>query len=540
MPRKKKQLSPIPDNKFTEWCDLKIFFEEITKEIVFPEQEQLFKEVEKIDEITDIIICCGRGCGKTWSLAVIALWYAFVLSHVQNRALHVAVLAGSKDESEILFKYLRRILKKFPEIDQYIAQNQRGGTRFTRDYLEFKDTSSIIALPCSMTGVCGHRASLLIVDEAGLKEFKEEVKDEAFEIVTGQPHRRIIMASTPYYYRSPFVTIYMGSKDWRKLHWGQEDCPWIKKEQIEKKRRTLSKQQFDIRILGLPTTLGRTMFNPKDLKEIFKDKKEIHYTDFSARVAGIDWGQNIAQTALVIIEINPVDKKIRVVKTKIWSDPDHSQLITPILQICSNFNVSKIIYDSNPPSAGTALVRKGKFFKGEFKKFIFTGGDGEAAYHNLVRLVERILIEAPNDYSGTRETLLEQMRDMQWAKNPKKRTDLVDALAMACSEDEGFLKFEMQKNPRDVQAEFEAWAEYMRQRHDVNILPQDTLKELTEQEERELPDVLQGDPDEQIWWYDPNLGFLRAMTRKEARKIWIRSGNRKIEKIETTKRGSYS
>jgi len=454
--------------------------------------------------------------------------------------LHVAILAGSKDESEILFKYLRRILKGHPEIDQYIAQNQRGGTRFTRDYLEFKDTSSIIALPCSMTGVCGHRASLLIVDEAGLKEFKEEVKDEAFEIVTGQPYRRIIMASTPYYYSgSPFVTIYMGAKDWRKLHWGQPDCHWIRKKQIAKKKLNLSAQQFAIRILGIPTPLGRTMFNPKDLKEAFKDKQEIHYTDFSARIAGLDWGQNIAQTALVIIEINPVDKKIRVVKTKVWSNPDHSELIAPIFQLCLNYNVSKIIYDSNPPSAGVVLVKKGKHFRGEMKKFIFTGGYGEAAYHNLVRLVERKLFDAPNDYSGTGETLLEQMRDMQWEKNPKKRTDLVDAAAMACSEDEGFLKFELQKNPEDVRREFEAWADYMKKRSDVNILPQDIIAPLTQEEEKQLPEVLKGNPNDKIWFLDPYLGFLRVMTKREAIGIWKNTGMKRMKRITSARRGSY-
>jgi len=48
MPRKKIQLPPIPEDKFTEWTSIEKFFTYLTTETVFPQQRQFFEEVEDI------------------------------------------------------------------------------------------------------------------------------------------------------------------------------------------------------------------------------------------------------------------------------------------------------------------------------------------------------------------------------------------------------------------------------------------------------------------------------------------------------------
>lgn len=533
MPKKKRQADPIPEETFNKWMDISEFFEDMTGQTVFESQEDFFKAVAEIESFEDIILCCGRGCGKTWSLAIIALWYAFVFSYHQKEPIDVAILAGSKDESKILFKYLRKILKGHDEINQYIAENQRGGMRFTRDYIEFKNGSSIEALPCSLTGVCGPRANLLIIDEAGLRDFKEDVKDEAFEIITGKPWARIIMASTPYDYSSPFVQIWTHAEDrgWRKFHWGQPDCPWINQKKIEKKMKDYSEIQFNIRVLGTPTELEGRMFDPKKLKKVLINPGDIHYADYAAVVAGLDWGQNISKTALVIVQINPVDNKVRIQFYKTWDNPRHDEVIPSILQICENYGVSKILVDSNPPNSCAMLEREAKHSIIAIDKIAFTHGQGDAMYHNLVRLIEKELMEIPHEYTGKMDTLTEQLREMQWIKDPKKRTDLVDALALACSEESRFLIFKKLLQSGRTSEEMKAWEEGLES--SVNILPK-----LNEPENISYPKELEGNEEDRIWYLDPNLGFQRIMTKKEARGIYKNTGVGR-KKPSLTKRGGY-
>jgi len=529
MTQRKKSRVEIPEGTWTRWVSLKNFFEDITKEKVFPKQLEFFEKVEDIDAKDHIIVCAGRGCGKTWSLAVVALWYAFVLPHVENRPFAVAVLAGSKDESMRLFNYLRRILKGHKEIDQYIAQNQKGGLRFTRDYIEFSDGSTIEALPCSMTGVCGPRANLLIIDEAGLEDFKEDVKNEAFEIITGQKYGRIIMASTPYYYRSPFVATYLSNEGWRKIHWSQEDCPWISKEEIERKRKDYSEVQFRIRVQGIPTPTEGKMFDPQKLGKVLFDPSEIHYAEYGKRIAGIDPGQNVASTALVIVEFNSVDKKVRVVNSWTWNEPDYSEILPSIANILINNLVSLVVVDSNPPSFTAMLKGLLKQANIEVKTRTFSRGGGDAMYHNLKRLIERELIEIPHVYTGKMNTLVEQLRDMEWeSKDPgkKAKTDLVDALALACSEEGGFQVFITEEAKRTMAEQFEAWKEVMKKSEGLTIVP-----ETEENDELELPKELQGNPNDKIFWYDPDFGDLRVMTKAEAIKYWKAGKPRKIRTV---------
>ena len=518
----------ITEEQWTRWTHLDFSFEDLTRSNVFAKQKQFFDFVEDIDHEDHICLCAGRGCGKTWSLAVVSLWYAFILAHVQNEPIAVTVLAGSKDESLRLFTYMRRILKGHKELDQYISENLKGGLKFTRDYIEFKDGSTIEALPCSMTGVCGPRANLLIIDEAGLEEFKEDVKNESFEIITGQKWGRIIMASTPYYYRSPFVTVYLANQGWRKVNWSQEDCLWIKRSEIERKRKDLTDVEFKIRILGLPTPQEGKMFEPAKLRTVLKDPTEIHYSDYSRIIAGIDWGQNISQTALTIIDINPVDKKVRVVNTWLFSTPDHSDIIPSIVQLLTQNQVTKIVMDIQPPSACAMMKKALLHVNVEVREQSFTHGRGDAMYHNLKRLIEKDLIEIPHVYTGQMNTLTEQLREMQWEKNTKVRTDLVDALALACSEEGGYEVFREEETKNTMKDQMKSWREAMESSGDIKIIPDACTQIEIEEELFDYPKELQGNPDDQIFWNDPNFGDMRIMSKAEARAIYRRGSKHKL------------
>lgn len=516
----------ITQEQWTRWTHLDYFFEDLTRTQVFQKEKDFFDYVEDIDNEDHICLCAGRGCGKTWSLAVVALWYAFVLAHVQNTPMAVAVLAGSKDESQRLFTYMRRILKGHKELDQYISENLKGGLKFTRDYIEFKDGSTIEALPCSMTGVCGPRANLLIIDEAGLEEFKEDVKNESFEIITGQKWGRIIMASTPYYFRSPFVSIYLANQGWRKVNWSQEDCPWIKRSEIERKRKDYTEVEFKIRIQGIPTPQEGKMFEPTKLRIVLKDPTEIHYSDFSRIIAGLDFGQNISQTALVIIDINPVDKKVRVVNTWLFDDPDHSKIIPSIIQLLVQNQVTKLVMDIQPPNACAMMKNALLHVNIETREQAFTHGQGAAMYHNLKRLVEKDLIEIPHVYTGHMNTLTEQLREMQWEKDPKARTDLVDALALACSEEGGYEVYRAEETKNTIRDQMNAWKEAMKNSKDIIIVPEEYTKP-EEEDTVNYPKELQGNPDDKIFWNDPVFGDMRVMSKTEAREIY-RSKSHKL------------
>jgi hypothetical protein len=330
------------------------------------------------------------------------------------------------------------------------------------------------------------------------------------------------MASTPYYFRSPFVSTYLANQGWRKVHWSQEDCPWIKKTEIERKRKDYTDVEFKIRIQGIPTPQEGKMFEPGKLRVVLKDPTEIHYADYSKIVAGLDPGQNISQTALVVIDINPVDKKVRVIGSWVWANPNPNEIMPSIVQILGQNQVSLLIMDIQPPNfaAMTKAALKDKNII--IKEQAFTHGRGDAMYMNLKRLVEKDLIEIPHIFTGQMNTLTEQLREMQWEKDPKARTDLVDALALACSEEGGFEVYRSEETKNSMKDQMEVWKKAMESSENL-IVPEKPIEE----ESFDYPKELQGDLNTRIWWSDPNFGDLRMMTRREARDIYRYGQTRK-------------
>lgn len=524
---------------------LKYFFEDVTGEIPTPKQEEFFNKIDNdLDDPFRIYLMAGRGCGKTFCLAIIALWYAIVISHFEKQAMGVACIAGSKNQSQRLFKYTDIFLNKNPKLKQFVKFYKIGGKAiWSKDKVEFKNGSSIEALAVSIPGTQGLHVPILLVDEAAQEksDLSEEVLRSAEEIPAGKFHRRIIYASVPYDPDSPFVQDYehkVPQSD--KFHWSKMDCVreaeggveggWFTRAEIADNKARLSEAKFKIYVEGLPARMQAGLFDLEKLKKCIVDPSKIHKTETGDVIAGVDWGDVAAQTALVIIEIDDlIENKIKVRVAETYSDPELDETIPKIIAKCLSEKVTLMVMDAIPGHACAMMERDLKFTVIKSRRQAFTKRLGISLYSNLKTIVEKVLIQIPRVYKGGRKSLVEQMRDMEWKKNTKKRTDLVDALALACSEFSSFIKFKRLGQRADVTKEMEALLKEKNRGDTIDILPK---QEEEEKEPIKYPKALQGNPNDQIYFQDPTLGFMRIMSKEEARAIYrntsLRSRRRKF------------
>jgi len=376
-------------------------------------QTLFFQDIADMS-IKSIILCSARGTGKTDALATTALWSATVLPYFLQIPIRVVVISGSQLQSDILYDYCIESI----ESDSYVASQVadkplRHQTKFKRGWIK--------ALPASLKSTLGHRADLLIIDEA--VEAGDNIIKRAFSILSGSKLGRVIISSTPHEYMSFFVDIWEQPQEFgfkKHGYWSQLECPWVTAEQIERLRQTLDDVTFAIDVLGEPRSPD-TFFPLEDLKEC-RTKERPRYDGMSYTQMGIDWGWAPAPTVITIVQVLG-DKRdhLQMLYQKPFTRMTPTKLDNIMDTLISEYEIQKIYADRSHIHENQRIIGRGH----SVQQVNFRGVKPQ-----LMGEMRRIIMQHEIDIWENESALINELR--LYTEDKKKGQDRVDSLALAC------------------------------------------------------------------------------------------------------------
>ena len=375
-------------------------------------QTLFYQDIANLD-IKSIILCSARGTGKTETLAVGgALWHLCVIPHFTKIPCRVLVISGSQMQSDILYDYCMDGIKSSPFIrSQVIGRPLRHETKFKYGTLK--------ALPSSFKSTLGHRADILIIDEA--VEAGNEIIKRALSIVSGSPYRRIILSSTAHEYFSLFVDIWEDPDKYgftKHGYWSQLECDWITAEEIERLRKILDETTFRIDVLGEPTSPD-TFFPLDDLKASRVEDK-IKYNPDGICQLGIDWGWAPSPTVLTVAQVFGERDRLQVLYQKPFKRVSPKKMDIKIDGLMTQYSINKIIADRSHIHENQRLRERGYLVQ-EVK---FKPMKGQ-----IMGELRRVIMNHEIDIWEEDWPLLDELR--KYTEEKRKGQDRVDSLALA-------------------------------------------------------------------------------------------------------------
>lgn len=401
-----------------EWrFDLPAFFEAVTGHTPYPYQADFLKKMQNLNN-RYAVISAGRGTGKTECLAVLALWYVYVLPiTTPGIPMKVVILAGSEKQARICYGYIMGYIAKIPFLQNGLARDP------TKEEIEFIDGSWIRPLTASEKSVRGPHPDLLVVDEACQAD--DDLLTAAMPMIGTSRFPRLILSSTPDKFFSLFVNIFSKDKDFPqflRFNWSAENCPIVSKQFLKNQQKLIDRGNYMIEYLGIPYSFAGKVFPLEQLKNCVKHRGLVDSN--GSKYAGVDWGHYPAPTVIVIVE--RIDDKKGQIKWKVLhAEPFLKQNFEHVLDkielIARSYQVSSLYTDSNDIGENQRLSGRGlPVLPVKFKS------QKAAMISNLRALVENelVMIDGAKDYP-----LVAQMRDYRY--DSKKGDDYVDALMLA-------------------------------------------------------------------------------------------------------------
>lgn len=172
--------------------------------------------------------CWGRQCGKTSTIAVKAIHFAFV--HPGTTTL---IVSPSLRQSMIMFDYVVGFVYGSEWLPASVV-------RKTRTVVELDNGSRIIALPCSVHKLRGHTADMIIVDEAAF--VPDEIVINILNPMLATTGGVLILISTPWG-RNHFYKAFM-DPDFSVHKVRSSECPLIPAEFLKKQQEYMTKEAF--------------------------------------------------------------------------------------------------------------------------------------------------------------------------------------------------------------------------------------------------------------------------------------------------------
>ena len=404
--------------KFREWkADPGLFFEDITGLKPSDDQDRFLLDMADFNAKQNVIISAGRGTGKTFTLALLSLWYIYILPKFLGRPVKAVVLGGSFDQSRNLYNYVKAWSSQHEFIHRELAKEP------TVFETLLQDGSSIKALTASEKSVRGPRSDLLIIDEA--VEAGEELISAAMQINIASPIARTIISSTPHEYTSLFVSIAQkpteyGFRD--PYYWSGENAPWISKSVLDVKRKLMNEGTYLIEIEGKPYAFTGKVFSLTDLKNCIVKKNQT--IENAPKIMGVDWGHYPAPTVCNVIQ--KLSDRCQVLHSESYLKEKFEDVMDALESTARAYKVQAINVDSIPPGEGERLRNRGlPVYMIKFKS------EKPIMISNLQALIENSKLQIPEDFFS----LISQLREYRF--DSKKDDDYVDSIMLACRSNTG-------------------------------------------------------------------------------------------------------
>lgn len=240
------------------------------------------------------VVVAPRQCGKSESLSLLALWWAFRQSNQL-----VMVVSASETAAVRLLGTIRDFcthpLLKDAVVDETMTR------------LVLSNGSRILSMPASEKAIRGWSVDLLIVDEAAFIP-DDILLSAALPTTTARPDARIVLSSTPWGDAGAFYTMAMTGFDKAVTHtqtfqWRLLDAPWITQATIETARNTLPPLRFRAEYEGEFVISGDAYFSREDILACTADYPLVTEGHGMPVKCGLDWGRQQDAHAIALLGV---------------------------------------------------------------------------------------------------------------------------------------------------------------------------------------------------------------------------------------------
>jgi len=294
----------------------------------FPYQQKLLTDQSK-----RILSCWGRHCGKTTTVAVKTIHYAYTNPHAT-----VLVASPSLRQSKNMLTRIQKLTENSFILRQGVAKQ-------TTTEIQLHNGSIIVALPCSENLLRGYTADLIICDEAAFMP-EETITQVMFPMLSATDGSAIFL-STPWGKNHFFYKAYT-NPDYSAHHAKSTECPLIKPEFLQEQKRILPDEIYRSEYLAeftepahcfFPQDLIRQCIDPT-LEQIADPKTAPNATYY----AGVDFGKLNDHTAIAIIKHDQTTQKL-VHINEFPLDTPYSHVIGYVANANKRMQFEKLLVD---------------------------------------------------------------------------------------------------------------------------------------------------------------------------------------------------
>ena len=242
-------------------------------------------------ETRQTVLISPRQCGKSRSLSVLALWWAF-----RRPRQMVLVLSAGDVAAARLLRTMRQVAEH-PLLGSSVTDE-------TQHRIILSNGSEIRSVPASDSQIRGWTVDLLVVDEAAWLP-ADILLAAALPTTAARPDARIVLASTPWADSGPFWQFATngeepGNPHTRTFRWKLNDAWWIVPEVVETARATLSPLQFRAEYEGEFVGASDSYFDHEDLLAAVASFPLRHDGNGMPATCGLDWGRRQDAHAVVL------------------------------------------------------------------------------------------------------------------------------------------------------------------------------------------------------------------------------------------------
>ena len=257
-------------------------------------------------------IVAPRQSGKSRSLSVLALWWAF-----RTREQTVLIVSAGEEASRRLLAEVRAIVSASPMLRTSAVDEQAG-------LLTLTNGSEIRSVPASERQIRGWSVDLLLVDEAALVP-DDLLLGAAFPTTAARSDARIVLASSATSATGAFYDAAVrgesGSEHTRTFRWSLADCEWISPSVIQAARDSMTQMRFAAEYEGQFASGQDALLSRHAIDNVLTDRilHPLAGLQGPARLfGGVDWGGTNDRSVLCAIGRVPGESIFTVITAHRW------------------------------------------------------------------------------------------------------------------------------------------------------------------------------------------------------------------------------
>ena len=314
------------------------------------------------------VVCAGRQVGKSRSLAIISLHWAF------TRPNNLVLLISAGETASI------RLLEEIA----FLARNSDllAGAVLddSKTQLTLSNGSRIISVPASEKQIRGWPVDLLIVDEAGF--VSGSIWSAAEPAIIARPGSRVILTSSPWGNYEHFFR-----RNWKQgmdaptarvasFHWPSSHSPLISQDDLDDLERRTPAHEFLREYMAEWTDDSGAYFTTTELDNAVAPYQLVAPEDAQRQLVagGIDWGfSNDANAVVLLAALSDVDLNADKVgrDTPVFYIPwleahsrmQYSDFIDRLAFIQSKYSVRRYVSETNGVGAMPTQVLQERAYR---------------------------------------------------------------------------------------------------------------------------------------------------------------------------------